>query len=95
MDGFHKISIIERNSFERIYVVWGETDKNPNDITSRSHMALRLDKNWKAKTSEAKIRFSCIDIAGERRNSVLYHNFVHEFVPMKRSQESSSPNVFL
>ena len=25
----------------------GETDKNPNDVTSRSHRARRLDKNWK------------------------------------------------
>ena len=38
-DGFHKIYIIERKSSSRIYVVRGETDKNPNDITSRSHMA--------------------------------------------------------
>ena len=32
------------------------------------------------------------DIAGKGRNSVLYYNFAQEFVPMIRSQESSSPN---
>ena len=36
---FHEIHIIERNSSKRICVVRGETDKNPNDITPRSHMA--------------------------------------------------------
>ena len=35
----HKIYIIERNSSEGIFVVRGKTDKNPNDITSRSHTA--------------------------------------------------------
>ena len=39
VDGFHKIYIIERNSSERIYVVRWEIDKNPDDITSRSHVA--------------------------------------------------------
>ena len=38
-DRFHEIHIIERNSSKRIYVVPGETDKIPNDITSRSHGA--------------------------------------------------------
>ena len=37
-------------------------------------------------------KFNCIDIAGKGRNSVLYYNFAQEFVPMKRSQESSSFN---
>ena len=32
------------------------------------------------------------DIAGKGRNSVLHYNFTQEFVPMRRSQESSSLN---
>ena len=39
VDRFHKIHFIERHSSTRIYLVWEETDKNPNDITCRSHMA--------------------------------------------------------
>ena len=35
-----------------------------------------------------------IDIAGNAGNSVHYHNFAQEFVPMKRSQESFSLNFF-
>ena len=30
----------------------GETDQNPNDLTSRSHMAWRLDKNWKSRAKK-------------------------------------------
>ena len=56
VDGFHKIYIIERNSSERIYVVRGETDKNPNDITSKSHMAWRLDKNCKSRTKKRETK---------------------------------------
>ena len=37
-------------------------------------------------------KFNCLDIVGKGRNSVLYNNFTQEFVPMKRSQESSSHN---
>ena len=38
-------------------------------------------KDWrKAKKSEAKPKN---DIAGKGRNSVLYYNFAHEFVPME------------
>ena len=37
-----------------------------------------------------KNKFNYIDIAGKGRNSVPYYNFAHEFVPTKRSQESSS-----
>ena len=37
-----------------------------------------------------KNKFNCI--AGKGRNSVFYYNFAHEFVPWKRSQESSSLN---
>ena len=51
---FHEIHIIERNSSRRIYVVWWETDKNPNDITSRSQMAWRMDKNWKSRSEKRK-----------------------------------------
>ena len=52
MDGFHKIYVIERNSSEKTFVVREETDKNPNDITSRSHVAWRLDKKWKSRSKE-------------------------------------------
>ena len=38
--GFTRLTLLnERNSFKRIYVVREETDRNPNDVTSRSHMA--------------------------------------------------------
>ena len=37
--------------------MWSEgTDKNPNDITSRSHMAWRFDKNWKSHSERRKTR---------------------------------------
>ena len=39
VDWFHEIHIIEQNSSKRKNVVQEETDKNPNDITPRSHMA--------------------------------------------------------
>ena len=56
VDGFHKIYIIERNSSKRIFVFRAETDKNPNDITSRSHVAWRSDKNWKSRSKKRKTR---------------------------------------
>ena len=56
VDRFHKIHIAERNSSERKYVVWWETDKNPNNITSRSHMAWFLDKKWKSRSERRKAR---------------------------------------
>ena len=37
----------------------------------------------KAKTSEAKTNLIFFEIAGKGRNSALYYNFAHEFVPMK------------
>ena len=50
-------------------------------------------EDWrKAKTSEAKTNSIVFDIAENGRNSVLCYNFAHEFVLMKRSQESSSLN---
>ena len=52
-------------------------------------------KTTRANVSEVKKRPICIDIAGKGRNSVLHHNFVQEFVPMKRSDQSSSPNFLL
>ena len=38
VDWFHEMYVIERNSSKRKNVVREETDKNSNDITSRSHM---------------------------------------------------------
>ena len=52
VDRFHEINTIERNSSCGL----GETDKNPNDITSRSHMAWRLDKNCKSRSKNQKTR---------------------------------------
>ena len=52
-------------------------------------------KTTRANVSEVKKRLSCIEIAGKGRNSVLYCNFVQEFVLMKRSDQSSSPNFLL
>ena len=50
-------------------------------------------RDWrKAQTSEAKNKFNFFDIAGKGRNSVLHYSSAHEFVSMKRSQESSSLN---
>ena len=46
----------------------------------------------KSQNIGGKIKFNCIDIAVKGRNSVLHYNFAQEFVPMKRSQESSSLN---
>ena len=48
-----------------------------------------LEKSQKAKTNSI-----VFDIARKGRNSVLYNNFAQEFVPMKRSQGSSSLNPF-
>ena len=45
-----------RNSFERICVVRGEIDKNPNDITSRSHVAWSLDKDWRSRSEKRNTR---------------------------------------
>ena len=53
--GSHKIYTTERNSSREIYVR-AETDKNPNDITSRWHIAWRLDKNWKSRSKKRKTR---------------------------------------
>ena len=53
------------------------------------HTGNRCSKMTRAEVSEAEL--ICIDIAGERRNSVQYDNLVHEFVPTKRSEECSSP----
>ena len=53
---------------------------------------MRVEDWRKAKTSEATTNSIVYDIAGTGRNSVLYCNFAHEFVPMTRSQESSSLN---
>ena len=39
-----------------------------------------------------KNKFNYMDLAGKGRNSVHHYNHAHRFVPMKRSQESSSPN---
>ena len=36
-------------------------------------------------------KLNYIDLAWKGRNSVLYYNFAHELILMKRSQESSSP----
>ena len=52
-------------------------------------------KTTTANVSEVKKRPSCIEIEGKGRNSVLYCNFVQEFVLMKRSDQSSSPNFLL
>ena len=38
-----------------------------------------------------KNKFNYMDLAGKGRNSVHHYNYSHKFVPMKRSQESSSP----
>ena len=67
----------------KIYIIeWNTSEKNYT----------MWEEDWrKAKTSEAKTNSIVFDIARKGRNSVLYYNFQHEFVPMKRSQESSSP----
>ena len=48
---------------------------------SRTCVRYRCSKITKVEMSEAK--FICVDIAGERQNSVWYCNLVHEFVPME------------
>ena len=58
-----------------------EADENSNDITFKSHMAWRIDKNWDSRSkngkplfqndrSRSEAKFICIDTAWERRNSV-------------------------
>ena len=54
--GFTRFTLLNETPPKRIYVVRGETDKNPNDITSRSHMAWRLDKNWRSRSNKRKTR---------------------------------------
>ena len=49
------------------------------------HTGNRSSKITRSEVSEAK--FICIDIAGERRNTVEYYNLVHEFVPMKSERK--------
>ena len=75
---------ISHPSFHKIYII----ERN----SSQKKFTMRREDWRKAKTSWAKNKFNCIDIAGKGRDSVLYYNFSHEFVPMKRSQESSSLN---
>ena len=72
VDGFHKIYIIERNSSERIYVVGRETDKNPNDIKFRSHVAWRLEKNWKSQNIWSKTQDSVV-LTLQEKDGVLYY----------------------
>ena len=88
---FHRIYITERNSSEKKRRSGcGRLTK----IRMRSrpdHMWLDI---WKKLEKPKHLRSNqfqlFIDIAGKERNSVLYYNLVHEVVPMKRSQESSS-----
>ena len=63
-----------------------------NERNSSEKKCTMQEEDWiKAKTSEAKTN-SIVLLCREGRNSVLSYNFAHEFVPMKRPQESSSPN---
>ena len=48
--------VIKRDTSKRIYAVRRETDKNSNDITSRSHMALRLDESWESRSKKGETR---------------------------------------
>ena len=71
MDGFHKIYVIERNSSEKKYTFREEeTDENPNEIASRSHMAGYLDRNWKSQASEAKTNSVVLILQG--KDGILY-----------------------
>ena len=56
MDRLHKVYAIKRDSSKRIHVIRKETDKNSNDMTSRSHMAWRLDENWKSRSKKREAR---------------------------------------
>ena len=68
-------------SFTRFTVI--ERNSSEKKYTMR-------EEDWrKAKTSEAKTNSIILILQGSGRSSVLYYDFAHEFVPMKRSQESS------
>ena len=60
--------------------------------SSEKKKTMRREDWRKAKNIWGKNKFNYIVVAGKGRNSVPYHNFTQEFVPMKRSQESSSLN---
>ena len=60
--------------------------------SSEKKYTMQVEDWRKAKTSEAEANSNVLDIARKGRNSLLYHNFAQKFVPMKRSQESSSLN---
>ena len=46
VERFHKVHSTERETYQRIYVVRGKTDKDSNDCQTRSCMARSLDENW-------------------------------------------------
>ena len=54
VDRFHEIHFNERYTSKRIYVVPGETDKNSDDDTSRSHLSWSVDKNWESRSKKRK-----------------------------------------
>ena len=53
--GFTRFTLLNETP-PKGYVVWWEADENSNDITSRSHMAWRLDENWKSRSMTGKAR---------------------------------------
>ena len=56
VDRFHEVYSIETGTSQTIHLVKGETDKNPDDVTSRSFMAWSLDKNWERRSKKRKTR---------------------------------------
>ena len=71
--------------FHKIYNI--ERNSSEKKFSMRGE---RIGEN--PKDHERKGNSIVRDIVGKGRDSVFYYNFAHEFVPMKRSQVSSSLN---
>ena len=56
--GYHKVYVIERNSSKGYEQSGRETVENSEDITCRSHMAWRIDKNWVSNSKKKESRIS-------------------------------------
>ena len=54
MDRFHTIYFIRRDTYRRIYAVWGETDKTAGNIQARSFMDRALDEIGRERQAEGE-----------------------------------------
>ena len=54
-----------------------------------------VPKTTRAEVSEVKKKFSCVDLAGEGRNSVLHYNFAYTNSFRKKDLKKALHNDFL